>query len=101
MTGICIIITTTDTKVLAKEIANKLVSSSLAGCVQISEIDSIYKWENKVINAPEYRLMIKTSKSNEAAIFTKIKELHTYEVPQIISLDITGGDEVYLAWLKS
>lgn len=101
MTGLCLIITTTDTKELAKAIANNLILSGLAACAQISAIDSIYKWKDKIIDEPEYRLVIKASKTNETAIFVKIKELHVYEVPQIISLDIAGGDETYLKWLKS
>lgn len=100
MTEYFLIITTTGTKALAKKIANKLVELDLAKCTQISSIDSIYKWENKIIAEPEFRLVIKAPKSNEEAIFAKIKEMHTYDLPQIISLNIDSGDKGYLKWLK-
>lgn len=100
MTGLCIIITTTNTKELAKEIARDLLSSGLSSCAQVSTIDSIYKWQGKIFDEPEYRLLIKAKKSNEVEIFTKIKAMHNYDLPQIISIDIESGDEAYLKWLK-
>ena len=101
MSGLCIIITTTGTKDLAKQIANELLKYDLSSCAQISEVDSIYKWNDRVYNESEFRLVIKATKKNEKAIIEKIKAIHAYDLPQIISLDISGGDGEYLKWLTS
>ena len=101
MSGLCIIITTTGTKDLAKQIANELLKYDLSSCAQISEVDSIYKWNDRVYNESEFRLVIKAAKTNEKTIIEKIKAIHAYDLPQIISLDISGGDGEYLKWLTS
>lgn len=101
MTGFCMIITTTGTKDLAKQIANELVVSGLSNCAQISAIESMYKWDGRVYDEPEFRLNIKAAKTNEKAVIAKIKEMHTYDLPQIISFDVTGGDAKYFEWLAN
>jgi periplasmic divalent cation tolerance protein len=75
------------------------VASDLSACAQISEVESIYKWDGKTHDNPEYRLVIKAKKSSEKMIIAKIKEMHNYDLPQIISIDISGGDAEYLKWL--
>lgn len=101
MTELCMIITTTGAKDLAKKIASELVVSGLSMCAQISEVQSIYKWEGEVQEAHEYRLNIKAAKASEKAIVAKIKEMHDYDLPQIITVDISGGEEEYLRWIDS
>lgn len=95
----CIVLTTTDKEDVAKEIAGKLVEADLAACVQIDQVNSFYKWEGKVQNDNEYRLMVKARSSNYDLIEKKITSLHNYQLPQILKLDISGGSKAYLDWL--
>lgn len=85
-----IIQTTTSTKKEAKKIAKILIESKLAVCVQISKIKSLYSWKNKLYNEKEYLLNIKTKKENYKKIQSKIKENHSYDLPEIIAVDITN-----------
>lgn len=81
-------------------IAEEMVSSRLAACVNmIPRISSIYRWQEKVCHDLENLLIIKSKKSLFDKISLKISEIHPYDVPEIISVDITGGSEPYLAWL--
>lgn len=99
--GICITLTTTDKLPLAKKIAHTLVQTKLAKCVQIHPVTSVYEWKGEVVEDEEYRLIIKSPSANVKAIETAISSMHDYEVPQIITLDASGGSEKYLEWLKS
>jgi periplasmic divalent cation tolerance protein len=101
MTGCSIVITTTDNELLAKEIARALIGCELVGCVQIDEVYSIYEWNGSIEESQEYRLIIKASDSNLEAIEAKIKELHNYDLPEIIRLSIDGGEHNYIKWLKN
>lgn len=83
----------------AKEIAHYLVEKHLAACVGIINQDSIYRWEGKVIEEKENLLIIKTIKEKFAPLQKAILAKHSYEVPEIISIDITDGYQKYLEWL--
>ena len=96
----CIVLTTTDKEEIADKIAHELVNDNLAACVQIDQVKSVYKWENKLQSDKEFRLMIKASAQNYDRIEKKISLLHNYHVPQILKLDITGGSSDYLNWLN-
>jgi periplasmic divalent cation tolerance protein len=87
--------------VQAKEIARRLVEERLAACANIIEkVTSIYWWRGKIEEDEEAFIIIKTVKEKVPAIVKRVKELHTYEVPEIIALDITEGSEDYLHWLR-
>lgn len=79
----------------AKVIAKKLINENLAACVQISNIESFYKWEDKLCNDKEKLLSIKTKKENFKKIKSRIKELHSYDVPEIISVNINNVSKDY------
>ena len=94
------IITTTDTKNMAKQIAETLVEKKLAACVQISgPMISTYEWEGKIENAEEWYCVIKTRKSLYKEVEESIKALHSYDVPEIIALPILEGNQAYLDWI--
>jgi periplasmic divalent cation tolerance protein len=93
--------TTIDSGPAAEHIANELVTRRLAGCVQIlGPIQSIYRWQEKVERAEEWLLFIKTSRASYEAVEAAIRELHSYECPEIIATPITAGSTAYLAWLE-
>lgn len=98
--NIVVIQTTCGTKEEARKIAKVLIEEKLAACVQMSEIESFYQWENEFCCDNETLLNIKTIKENFEKIKSKIKELHSYDLPEIIQLDITNTSEEYLKFIK-
>jgi periplasmic divalent cation tolerance protein len=84
----------------AVKIANALVEAHLAACVNlVSPIRSIYRWEGKIWDEKEWLLIIKTQKERFEELEKKVKSLHSYSVPEIISLPILEGSSSYLNWL--
>ncbi len=94
-----IVQTTCSSKQEAKIIAKALIEEKLAACVQMYEIESFYNWDNKLCNDFETLLNIKTIKENFEKVKSKIKELHSYDVPEIIQIDITNANEGYLRFM--
>jgi periplasmic divalent cation tolerance protein len=86
--------------VVASRIATKLVEERLAGCVnRLTRMVSSYWWKGKVETDTEALLMIKTSERLLSRLSQRIHELHPAELPEVITLPITGGSESYLEWL--
>jgi periplasmic divalent cation tolerance protein len=85
----------------ALKIANALVEEHLAACVNlVSPIRSIYRWEGKIWDEKEWLLIIKTQKHRVGELEIRVKSLHSYSVPEIISLPITEGSSAYLNWIR-
>ncbi|HEY9767075.1 MAG TPA: divalent-cation tolerance protein CutA [Coleofasciculaceae cyanobacterium] len=82
-----------------KTIAQSLIESKLAACVNMFPIDSLYLWQGKINQDQEYQLIIKTDLNNFSELAEQIKTLHSYEVPEIIALPIVAGSSSYLSWL--
>ena len=100
MTEFVQLTTTTGTRQDAEEIAAELVSRKLAGCVQVSgPIHSTFRWQGKVESSEEWMCTAKTSRAQVAAIQKLLKEIHRYEVPELIATPIVDGSEAYLKWL--
>lgn len=83
----------------AEAIAKNLVASKLAACVSIMPIRSIYTWQGQVHNEEEWQLLIKTDLAFFEILEAKIRELHSYKVPEIIALPIVTGSAPYLGWI--
>ena len=100
MEKIVVFITASDEDEAAK-IAKALVETRLAGCVNIiKDIRSIYSWQEKIEDEKEALMVVKTQKILFDSLMEKVKELHSYTVPEIIALPIIEGSEDYLKWLK-
>jgi|SRR5690242_8334338 periplasmic divalent cation tolerance protein len=100
MTDKLLILTTTGSESEAKKIAEMLVERRLAACVNvIPRMHSVYRWKDKVESAEEFLLLIKTGKENESAVQAAIRELHSYDLPECISIPINGGSAEYLNWI--
>lgn len=85
----------------AAKIAKALVETNFAGCVNIiKNIRSIYSWEGKIEDDPEVLMIVKTRKPLFDDLIKKVKELHSYTVPEIIAMPIVKGSEDYLKWLR-
>ncbi len=86
----------------AKNIAEKIIADRLAACVNIvDKIESIYWWKGSVEHGEESLLIIKTRTERFPELVEKIKEIHSYTVPEIIALPIIMGNEDYLAWVDA
>jgi len=97
----CIVLVTTSSQTEAEAMASTLVLEHLAACVNIHPIHSIYRWEGKINSDPEWQLVIKTRLNLFPLIAERIKEIHPYEVPEIIAIPIIDGSSGYLNWLAS
>ena len=98
--GFTIILSTIDDRKKGEEIAEKLVREKLAACINlVGPIFSTYWWQGNVEKAEEHLMIIKTTKSLREAAMKRLKELHPYQVPEIISIDISAGHEDYLKWI--
>lgn len=84
----------------SEEIANVLIEERLAACVNISEVKSYFRWEGEQCIEREDLLMIKTTKKKIKEIISRITELHSYEIPEIIALPIIEGYDNYLKWVE-
>ena len=92
--------TTTETKEQAQKIAQYLVETRLAACVQIAgPITSVYRWKGKVETASEWLCLIKTREELFDKVETAIKKMHSYETPEIVAVPIVKGSKEYLVWL--
>lgn len=84
----------------AARIARSLVEARLAACANIVRgIRSIYAWEGNIQDDSEVLMVVKTRKGLFSAVSGKVKELHSYDVPEIIALPIIDGSPEYLNWL--
>lgn len=95
-----IIQTTCSSEEEAQNIAKILIEEKFAACVQLSQIKSFYNWDNQFCSDKETFLNIKTRKKHFKKIKSKIKELHSYDVPEIIQLDISKSSKKYLKFIK-
>jgi periplasmic divalent cation tolerance protein len=85
----------------ATKIAHALVDERLAACANIvSPIRSVYRWEGKICDEREWLLVIKTREARFRDLEKRVKSLHSYQVPEIISLPILAGSSSYLSWLE-
>jgi periplasmic divalent cation tolerance protein len=92
--------TTTANREQAQRIAAELVEQRLAACVQVGgPIVSHYRWQGKTETAEEWMCAIKTTATAYARVEALIRQLHTYDEPEIIATPIVAGSAGYLAWL--
>jgi periplasmic divalent cation tolerance protein len=95
-----IVVLSTATAKEASALATTLVEEALVACVNIMPVTSVYKWKNEIVSDDEKLLVMKTTRDNYARLEARIKELHTYDVPEVIALKIELGSTDYLNWLR-
>jgi len=85
----------------ASSLARALVEAKLAACVNmVSNVRSIYSWQGKIEDDRELLMIIKTQRHLFDRLTTKVREIHSYDVPEIIALPIVEGSPDYLRWLQ-
>lgn len=97
-----IIITMTSTKEDGLKIARSLVDENLAACVNIiDKATSVYRWKEQVCEEEEFLLIIKSKNENFSKIKERILQLHPYDLPEVIMLEIDAGHQKYLDWIDN
>jgi len=95
-----VILTTLGSADDAHRFASQLVERRLAACVNIVDpIRSIYRWQGKLHDDPEYLLLIKTTVERARDLEAAFAELHPYDLPERVEIRIEGGSAGYLNWL--
>ena len=96
------VLTTVEQKADAEKIAKTLVEKRLAACVQIiGPLTSYFHWQGKMDSAQEYLCLIKSREDLFAELETVIKELHPYEIPEVLGIPIKKGGKDYLNWMAA
>ncbi len=96
-----IVYITTKDKEEARKIGKELVQAKLAACVNIiAQMNSLYWWEGEIQDDHEAILLAKTKASLVSELIAKVKSLHSYSCPCIVSLPILDGNKDYLDWLN-
>jgi periplasmic divalent cation tolerance protein len=86
----------------AAAIARALVGERLAACVnRMPGLTSVYRWQSEIHEDNEVLLLIKTRRELFERLRARIIELHPYDVPEVIALDVAAGHEPYLEWLRT
>jgi periplasmic divalent cation tolerance protein len=100
MTDKRIVLTTAVSEEEAHKIARALVERGVSACVNIvPQITSIYRWQGNVEEAREWLLIVKTTAAAFVQVRDTIAELHSYEVPECVCLNIEDGSPAYLEWI--
>jgi periplasmic divalent cation tolerance protein len=97
---VLVILVTTVNQEEAVRIGKEMVNAKLAACANvIPGIQSIYRWNGKVVQEEEVLLILKTVKPRYRALEKAIKTMHTYEIPEIIALPVKEGFNQYIGWV--
>ena len=91
---------TASTKKEAKKIATHLLEKRLIACANIFPINSLYWWENKIVDENEVVLIAKTKESNFKKVKSEVEKIHSYTIPCIIKIPVNANRK-YLDWIKS
>jgi periplasmic divalent cation tolerance protein len=101
MTDARIVLTTAGSAEEASKLSRSMVERGLAACVNVvPQIHSVYRWQGQVEEATEWLLIIKTQASAFERLREAIRELHSYDLPECIMLEIAAGSTPYLNWIK-
>ncbi|MGH9546541.1 MAG: divalent-cation tolerance protein CutA [Terriglobales bacterium] len=100
MTDKILVLTTAGSKDEARKIGRALVERVLAACVNIvPQVESIYRWEGEIEEAEEWLLIVKTTRGAFERVRDAITDLHSYDLPECISVSIDEGNLEYLSWI--
>jgi periplasmic divalent cation tolerance protein len=99
--GAIVVVTTVGDEEQALLIARELVGRRHAACVNVVPgMRSVYRWQGKICRDTEYLLMVKTLAEEYDAVAAAIRELHSYELPEILAFDVAVGDPLFLGWIR-
>jgi periplasmic divalent cation tolerance protein len=96
-----VVLVSVATEEQGRAIAKTLLHEKLAACVSLFPIQSLYTWQDELHQEAEWQLLIKTDLTYFRTLDARVRELHTYDVPEIIALPIVDGSYLYLNWMKT
>lgn len=97
---VVVCLTTVSSEEEAERIARALLERRLAACVNvIPRARSFYRWKGEIQSDAELLLVIKTVESRTEELGCAVRELHSYDLPELVRLEVSGGDAEYLAWV--
>lgn len=100
-TGLVWIYVTCADQAEASRIGRALVKERLAACANIvGSVRSIYRWKGKIKEGREVALVLKARQATLTKLTTRVRELHSYDVPCVVALPIVGGNRDFLDWVK-
>jgi periplasmic divalent cation tolerance protein len=97
-----LVMCTCPTREVASAIATALLEERLAACInQLPGVKSLYRWEGRIEDDEELLLLIKTTAERFPALEKRVRNLHPYDVPEIIGLPLTAGSDDYFEWIRN
>jgi periplasmic divalent cation tolerance protein len=101
MTDIAVVLTTVAADERAEQVARQLVEDRLAACVNLyPPMVSVYRWKGSVERDAERQMVIKTTRDRLDALEVRLRELHSYELPEFVVVAVESGSEAYLSWVR-
>ena len=98
---VILVLTTIAAEADGAALARVLVAERLAACVNIlPAMTSVYRWKGQVEQDREQQVVIKTTRDRLAALEARVRELHTYDLPEFLVIEAGGGAEAYLTWVE-
>ncbi len=102
MTDVVLILTTAPAGEAGEAIARALVGERLAACVNVlAPMTSVYRWQGALEQDTERQLIIKTTSDHATAVQARLRELHSYELPECLVLKVSDGSAAYLEWVQA
>ena len=96
-----VVFTTVKNLTEARRLGKLLVTEKIAACVTaVPKVESTYRWRGKVERSSEVMLLIKTSAQKIDELISRVKELHSYKVPEVLVFRVEGGLPEYLKWIE-
>lgn len=95
------LLTTTASRDEAARLANLLIDERLAACVQLLPVESFYRWDGRTQNEAETLLLVKTRAALFDEAIARIRQAHSYTVPEIVALPFSAGFAGYLGWIDA
>lgn len=100
MSKYCIVLTTFESKEQGQSVIDTIFQEQLVACVQEVGIQSHYVWKNELCNDNEILVLMKTTDELYEELKGRLLEIHPYETPEIVRIDIADGSTGYLSWIK-
>jgi len=102
MSNVVLVLSTAPDDDSTDALARTLIEEKLAACVNVMPpMTSIYRWQGAIERSVERQLIIKTMRSALPALRARVLELHSYDLPEFIVIDVTSGSAEYLAWIAA
>jgi periplasmic divalent cation tolerance protein len=99
--GVELVLLTAPDAEVATRLARALVGEGLAACVNlVPGVRSIYRWQGELHDDAEVLLVAKTCADRAEALGARVRELHPYELPELVRLPLSGGSPAYLDWVR-